>query len=109
MRVKPHELDRVVLEAVSEDYQSFESVVSKLSSPDRDIVPISEIEHSLLRSIANNLVVAYMIHADPPYATAVGANLDNVRRYWFWITDEGIEYLHRLREKQTISRRRRGK
>jgi hypothetical protein len=89
-------LDRVVLEAVSEDYEPFEAVVRKLSNSTQALGGANEIERSLLSSIANNFIEAYLIHADPPYATAVGANLDTVRRYWFYITEQGKEHLRRL-------------
>ncbi len=97
MTISSTEFDRVVLEAVSEDYESFESVSSKLSRLNLPICPICGIdlvvERSLLSNIANHLVAAYLLHAEPPYATAVGTNLDTVRRYWFCITEEGKEYL----------------
>jgi hypothetical protein len=97
MNVSARELDRVVLETVSEDYESFEAVVSKLSLRLNHSActtsEIARVERSLLAFIANNLVRAYLIHADPPYATAVGVDLDTVRRYWFCITEEGQDYL----------------
>ena len=110
MTVSLTELDRVVLEAVSDDYESFESLVSKLSRVNSAICRTfltDQLERSLLTSIANNLVGAYLIHADPPYTTAVGANVETVRRYWFCITDEGKEYLRRRLAKQAVPRRRR--
>ena len=107
MAHKSTEIDRVVLEAVSEDYESFESVVSKLSRGQHHTCRISEIERSLLTAIANNFIRAYLIHADPPYTTAVGANSDTVRRYWFCITEEGKRYLHGVARRQSISPRRR--
>jgi hypothetical protein len=107
MKKPSQEPDRELLEAVSDDYQSFESVVSKVSCSKHTICAASDIERSLLTSIANNLVRAYLIHADPPYATAVGANSDTVQRYWFWITEQGREYLRGLVEKQAIPYRRR--
>jgi hypothetical protein len=106
MTASIHELDRVVLEAVSEDYQSFESVVSKLSKLNAAYGGVTDIERVLLSSIANKLVAAYLIHADPPYATEVGANSDNIQRYWFCITEEGRKYLAGLARKHTVSRRR---
>ena len=106
MTANSNELDRAVLEAVSEDYQSFESVVSRLSPSNADIFGITNIERVLLSSIAAELVAAYIIHADPPYATEVGANLDNIRRYWFCITEEGREYLGTFARKQTTTCRR---
>ncbi len=102
MPARPFELDRIVLEAVSEDYQSFESVVSKLSRADPAYSKIHEIEQILLTSIANKLVAAYLIHADPPYATEVGASSENIRRFWFCITDEGRKHLGRIHRKQAV-------
>lgn len=106
MRASYRELDRAVLEAVSEDYQSFESIVSKLSQSDHSACGAIDIERILLNSIASHLVGAYLIHADPPYATEVGANSDTIRRYWFCITEEGRRYLGHLPQKQAILRRR---
>ena len=99
------ELDRVVLEAVSEDYQSFEAVVSKLSQAN---CGIAEIQRVLLSSIANRLVAAYLLHADPPYATEVGTDSENISRYWFCITEEGRRYLDRQVRKQAVFQGRRG-
>ena len=106
MTARPRELDRAVLEAVSEDYQSFESVVSKLSQADLIDYGALDIERVLLTFIANHLVAAYLIHADPPYATEVGADQHTIRRYWFCITDEGREYLRGLLRKHAALRRR---
>jgi hypothetical protein len=107
MKSGNRELDRVVLEAVSEDYLSFESVVSKLSTAKYAALGARDIEHILLSSIADKLVAAYLIHADPPYATEVGADPDTIRRYWFCITDEGRRYLRALVDRQAVLRRRR--
>jgi 16S rRNA G966 N2-methylase RsmD len=104
MTASSREIDRMVLESVSEDYQSFEAVVSKLSQFSDCVV--AEIERILLSSIANNLVAAYLLHADPPYATEVGASSETIRRYWFCITEEGRRYLSQLTEKQTVAPRR---
>jgi hypothetical protein len=105
MTARSHELDRAVLEAVSEEYQSFEAVVSKLSLANLAYAGVSEVERILLSSISDNLVAAYLLHADPPYATKVGANSDNIRRYWFCITEQGRKYLGVLTRKQTVSHR----
>jgi hypothetical protein len=98
MPISTAELKRIVLVAVSEDYESFESVVRKLSRMNKAIdegCDIDRIESSLLCSVAHRLIGAYLIHADPPYATAIPADLETVRRCWFFITDEGKEYLSR--------------
>jgi hypothetical protein len=106
MRESFHELDRVVLEAVSDDYQSFEAVISKLSQTNDGNADVYDIEGALLRSIANKYVAAYLLHADPPYATEVGADSDNIRRYWFCITEKGRDYLGSLVRKQAVFRKR---
>jgi hypothetical protein len=98
-------LDRVVLEAVSEDYQSFESLVSKLSKA-KDAYGVPDLERMLLSAISNHLVSAYLIHADPPYATEVGADPETIRRYWYCITEEGREYLRQLMPKQSVRNHR---
>ncbi len=109
MNISYIEFDRVVLEAVSEDYESFESVVSKLSrlnNPILGLCEIERIERSLLSSIDNNLVSAYLIHAEPPYATIVVEKLDSIRSYWFCLTEEGKAYLHRPLGKRATTGRR---
>jgi len=106
MRAKVRELDRVVLEAVSDDYLSFESLVSKLSQSSSLQWAVMDIEHMLLSALSNHLVSAYLLHADPPYATEVGANAETIRRYWFCITDQGREYLRRLPVRQPGIRKR---
>lgn len=95
------------MEAVSEDYQSFEAVVNKLSQADQITYEAIEIEGVLLSSLADNLVAAYLLHADPPYATEVGAEPGTIRRYWFCITEQGREYLRHLSRKHAISGRNR--
>jgi hypothetical protein len=96
MTVGNHQIDRVVLEAVSDDYQSFESVADKLSQADAGAWAVIDVERILLISIANKLIAAYLIHADPPYATEVGADSSNIRTYWFCITEEGRRHLGRM-------------
>ncbi len=98
MTISAIELKRIVLEAVSEDYESFESVVRKLSRMNKIIDgrhDADRVERSLLCSVASRLVGAYLIHADPPYATEISADLDTARKCWFHITDEGKDYLNR--------------
>ncbi len=104
MRRGFYELDRVVLEAVSEDYQSFEALVSKLSRARNADCGVNEIEKALLGALAKHLVSAYLLHADPPYATEVGASPETIQRYWFAITEEGREYLRELLKKQSVVR-----
>jgi Tol biopolymer transport system component len=40
----------------------------------------------LLRLLADHFVGAYLIHAEPPYVTALEARPDTIHRYWYRIT-----------------------
>jgi hypothetical protein len=100
MKVSTRELDRIVLQALSDDYQSFDSVVGKLSRLGSFICGVydaDEVERSLLSSIAKGFVEAYLLQADPPYARPVRADPGTVRKYWYCITNEGEEYLRRIK------------
>ena len=98
------ELNRAILEAVSEDYQSFEAVVNKLAQTNIITYEVVEIERMLLSSVADKFVAAYLLHADPPYATEVGAEPGTIQRYWFCITEEGREHLRGLAPRHAVSR-----
>ena len=93
MTASSHELYLVILKAVAEDYQSFESIVSQASIADPAYGLGVETEQTLLSLVATNLVGAYLLHADPPYATPVDATPEMIRTYWFCITKEGRTYL----------------
>ncbi len=90
------ELDRMVLTAVSNDFESFESIVSRISGWNGGTLAERDTERigwSLVRSIASNYIRAYLVHADAPYITVVGDSSDTIRRYWFYITASGLQYL----------------
>jgi len=106
MTASSHELYLVILKAVAEDYQSFESIVSQASIADPAYRLGVETEQTLLSLVATNLVGAYLLHADPPYATPVDATPEMIRTYWFCITKEGRTYLENaLAPEQNFLRR----
>ena len=90
------ELDRIILEVVSCDIEPFESVVSKLSQ----WFHTDQIQSSLLCNTMNGLIGAYIIHADPPYITAVSVSAGTIDRFWFHITESGTKYLRAAVGKQ---------
>lgn len=53
----------------------------------------SEIKVALFTLLADGLVAACIIHAEPPYITAVDPNFDTLERYWFMTTDRGEKFL----------------
>ena len=103
MRRDLGELTRLILEAVSEDCVPLEAVVSNVLERQVGASTIFEsalIESTLLSSIADKYVAAYLLHAESPYVTAVEANSDTIGRYWFYITEKGVEYLQVLIQKE---------
>lgn len=97
------ELDRIILESLSSDFEPFESLVSGIidrRADSRAIFSVDQIRLSLLRSIANRLVGAYIIHAEPPFVSSVCVSLETVDTRWFYVTEEGRRYLRALVERQ---------
>ena len=86
------DLNRMILEIVLRDFESFESIVAKLSQAKPD-VDSDEVKELLLRLLADGLLGTYLIHADPPYFTPVDATLETIDRYWLLITEEGKRHL----------------
>ncbi len=77
-----YELDRMVLTAVSNDFESFESIVTRISRWEGSGLAEHDAERigwSLVCSIASNRIRAYSVHADAPYIPAVGDSADTIR------------------------------
>lgn len=94
------ELGRMVLEAVANDYEELEMIISEVvkwttadgsGTPDR-----SQIEHALIASITDKDVQAY--RPSEPSAQLVPAMADpqNLHTLWFYITEQGKEKLRTL-------------
>jgi hypothetical protein len=95
------EFEHALLEVVFSDIEPFESITAKLSQQHTAIggtFDVRNLQPLLLLLIADDLVGAYLIHAESPYITAVEATSDTIERYWFRITGRGKKHLHYLRE-----------
>jgi hypothetical protein len=91
------ELDGLILQAVSNDYEPLESIVSQLSDRSGGVpekAGIVEIERRLLSLIADGFVAPWLIHAEAPYIT-VSISYETVRSSWFYITEKGMKCLRR--------------
>lgn len=86
------DLNRMILEIVLRDFESFESIVAKLSKAN-PAIGSGEVKGGLLSLLADDLLGAYLIHADPPYFTPVDATPDTIEWYWFLITEDGNRQL----------------
>ena len=97
-----HSFERALLEVVFNDIETFESITAKLlqqSTAGGGTVDVRNLQCLLLLLTADDFVGAYLIHAEPPFVTAVEANFDTIQRYWFRITGRGIRRLHKLQGK----------
>ena len=94
------QFERALLEVVFNDIEPLEAITAKLSlqpTASGGTFDVRNLQRLLLLLIADDLVGAYLIHAESPFVTAVEANSDTIQRYWFRITGRGIRRLHRLR------------
>jgi hypothetical protein len=86
------DLNRTILEVVLRDFESFESIVSKVFRSSDD--EASEIvRRGLQELLADGLIEAYLIHVEPPYTTPVVPEPDNMQWYWYAITAQGRRLL----------------
>jgi len=86
------EVRRILLDAVSGDCKPFESIVERFERENARTgwnLSINQIKIELLNSIAEDLVEAYLVHAEPPFVTTMEANFDTLDRYWFATTEFG--------------------
>jgi hypothetical protein len=95
------QFELALLEVVFNDLEPFESIESKLSPQQTASGETFDIRTILLRSITDDLVGAYLLHAEHPYVTAVEAHPDTIHRYWYCITSRGKRRLQNLREKDS--------
>jgi hypothetical protein len=93
------DLNRMILEIVLRDFESLESIVAKLSKVKPD-VGSDEVKAHLLALLADDLLGAYLIHADPPYFTPVDAAPNSIEFNWLLITEEGKRHLQAPSEPQ---------
>jgi hypothetical protein len=88
------ELDRLVLGAVGDDFVTLDYIIDKLGSPDNIFAGKVELIYSrLLNLLADKLINAYLLHADPPYVTPVEIGRAALATSWFYITQRGRKCL----------------
>ena len=85
-------LNRIILEIVLRDFEPFEAIAGEASKSSSD-EGIDGIREDLRILLARGLVGAFLIHIEPPYATPVDPQPDEMERYWYTITPAGRRYL----------------
>ena len=86
------DLNRIILGAVLRDFEPFESIVSKVFRSSDDEAS-DKVRRGLRSLLEDGLVGAYLIHAEPPYATPVNPEPDQLQWYWYTTTARGKSLL----------------
>lgn len=90
------EMDRLILEAVSNDFEQLDSVLEQILNwinPHRKI-DRQEVENRLSALIRSGHVEAYLLRPSTPHFTEVRSLDNDLSTYWFYITDRGKEILN---------------
>jgi hypothetical protein len=98
------ELVRMVVEAVSNDYEEFSTIVQDIArcmSKVKDPPNINQIEQALMKAIADKDVKAYEVSDEGHQLIATQANHQNIDVDWFYITEQGKQRMKRLEDEET--------
>jgi hypothetical protein len=102
-------LDRLLLSAVGDDFVTLESIVERVSCSDGPVfgkLDPESVYGRLLTLVADKLINAYLLHADPPYITQVSANPGCLPTSWFYITQRGRKCLANVARRRVPLQRR---
>lgn len=91
-----------VLEAMANDYESFECVVQQVLSwaGQRGItVTDSDVAGGIEWAIRKGYATAYLLSAQPPYSQPVAFSREHLHDLWFYVTRDGMQRVKDL-EKQ---------
>jgi len=93
------DMARMVLEAVANDYEQFDVIVSYLSEMaliPTDRLDAEQIKLFLRKSIGHDHVRVYLLYERPPHVVSVAAHDLDFARDWFYITPEGKQHLQSM-------------
>ena len=103
------ELDLLILAAVCNDFRPLEFIADNISRVGRGTsgaIDTAIIQSHLQKLVSDKLINACLIHADPPYITAIAISPDAVSTSWFYITQRGNKCLDNLSRKRAEEHRR---
>ncbi|MGA3047501.1 MAG: molybdenum cofactor biosynthesis protein MoaE [Terracidiphilus sp.] len=92
MTGRPNDLGGMVLDAVADDYEEFNMVVSQIAEWTKNSASnpaIDQIELALMNSIADRDIQAYEYSESSCRYLAVEADPASIRTRWFYITEQG--------------------
>jgi hypothetical protein len=103
MTNKQDELERVVLQAVANDYEEFATIVQDVArwmSKIWDLPNKQQIERALMKSIADKNVNAYETSDELQQFIATQADPQKIGIQWFYITEQGRQRMQRLEDEE---------
>jgi hypothetical protein len=101
MTNKNDEIERLVLQAVANDYEEFDMIVhdvTKLMHGVCEAPNVIQIENALMKSIVDRNVDAYQYSETIHQYVATQADVQNLRTLWFYITDQGKRRLRDIED-----------
>ena len=91
-------IDRLLLEAVSNDFERIDSIVEQIANwgalPSK--LDQAEIEEALLALLKQDYVEAYTLSPSAPHFTRVQSSSCNPSEHWFYISGRGKDILRSL-------------
>jgi hypothetical protein len=94
MRNESDFLKNWVISEVSDDYESFETVLKSMErlAASRGVTATeTEVAEALQRAISEGLVNAYVLSPLPPHSTKVEYNADQLYTLWYYVSPRGKE------------------
>jgi hypothetical protein len=95
MTINKNEMDRLLLEAVSNDFEQIDSIADQLAEWSEVFRTFDrkKIECTLLSLLELGYIKAYLLSPNAPHVTEVDSITDDLSTYWFYITGRGKEVL----------------
>jgi hypothetical protein len=95
MTINKNEMDRLLLEAVSNDFEQFDSILDQLTKWNEVFRTFDrkQIECELLSLLELGYIKVYLLSPNAPHVTEVDSITDDLSAYWFYITGRGKEVL----------------
>jgi hypothetical protein len=94
MACQKDDLKFMVLEAVSNDFEEFETIVKDVqswTSPNTEVPSEELIESAIMGAVADGDIEAHMLSAAPAELVPATVSPETVRSLWFYVTERGKE------------------
>jgi hypothetical protein len=88
------EMDRLILEAVGDDFITLDCIIEGVSMPAGGAkLDPTDLQRRLLSLVSDKLINAYLLHAEPPFITPIQIGSRSIPTSWFYITQRGRKCL----------------